>query len=57
MTKPVARKLGLNRGMRALIIAPPPGYLKSLAHLPEGLTVTSRADGMYRFVQFFAKRL
>jgi hypothetical protein len=57
MTKPVARKLGLNRGMRALIIAPPPGYLKSLAPLPEGLTVTLRAGGMYRFVQFFAKRL
>ena len=57
MTKPVAKKLGLNPGMRALILAPPPGYVKSLAPLPEGLTVDSRADGEYRFVQVFAKRL
>ena len=57
MTKPVAKKLGLNPGMRALIIAPPKGYLKSLAPLAEGLTVDSRADGEYKFVQVFAKRL
>ena len=57
MTKPVARKLGMNPGMRTLIIAPPPGYLKLLAPLPEGLTVSSRAEGMYPFVQVFATRL
>ncbi len=57
MTKPVARKLGMNPGMRALIIAPPPGYLKLLAPLPDGLTVSSRAEGMYPFVQVFATRL
>ena len=43
--------------MRALIIAAPPGYLKLLAPLPDGLTVSSRADGMYPFVQVFATRL
>lgn len=57
MKNPVARKLGMNPGMRALIIAPPPGYLKLLAPLPDGLTVSSRADGMYPFVQVFATRL
>jgi hypothetical protein len=57
MKTPVARKLGLNPGMRALIIAPPPGYLKLLAPVPDGLTVSSRADGMYPFVQVFATRL
>jgi hypothetical protein len=57
MTKPVARKLGMNPGMRALIVAPPPGYLKLLTPLPEGLTVSSRADGTYPFVQLFATRL
>jgi len=57
MKNPIARKLGMNPGMRALIIAPPPGYLKLLAPLPDGLTVSSRADGTYPFVQVFATRL
>ena len=57
MKNPVARKLGMNPGMRALIIAPPPGYLKLLAPLPDGLTVSSRAGGKYPFVQVFATRL
>jgi hypothetical protein len=57
MKNPVARKLGMNPGMRALIIAPPPGYLKLLAPVHDGLTVSSSADGMYPFVQVFATRL
>ena len=57
MKNPIARKLGMNPDMRALIIAPPPGYLKLLAPLPDGLTVSSRADGTYPFVQVFATRL
>ena len=57
MKTPIAKKLGMNPGMRALIIAPPPGYLKSLTPAPDGLTVSSRADGMYPFVQIFATRL
>jgi hypothetical protein len=55
--KPVSRKLGLNPGMRALIIAPPAGYLSLLTPLPDGLTVSSRATGSYPFVQVFATRL
>jgi hypothetical protein len=57
MTNSVARKLGMNPSMRGLIIAPPPGYLKLLAPLPDGLTVSSRGQGMYPFVQVFATRL
>jgi len=57
MKTPVARKLGMNPGMRALIIAPPPGYLKLLDPLPAEVTVSSRAAGMYPFVQVFATRL
>jgi hypothetical protein len=57
MTRVVARKLGLNPGMRALIIAPPPGYLKLLRPLPEGLTVSSKTGAAYPFVQVFATRL
>jgi hypothetical protein len=57
MKNPVARKLGMNPGMRALIIAPPPGYLKLLTPVPDGLTVSSKAVGTYSFVQVFATRL
>jgi len=57
MTKSLARKLGLNPGMRALILAPPPEYLKLLTPLPDGLTVFSKANGLYPFVQIFATRL
>jgi hypothetical protein len=55
MTKPIARKLGMNPGMHALIIEPPPGYLKLLAG--DSLTESSRGGGMYPFVQVFATRL
>jgi hypothetical protein len=57
MTGPVARKLGMKPGMQALILAPPPGYLKLLAPLPDGFIIFSSADGMYPFVQAFATRL
>jgi hypothetical protein len=57
MTSPVARKLGLKPGMRALIVAAPPGYLQLLAPLPDGVIVSANADGMHPFVQVFAKRL
>ena len=56
MKNPIAKKLGLNPGMRALIIAPPPGYLKSLGRLSDGLVVSSKANEMYPFVQVFATR-
>jgi len=55
--KPVGRKLGMNPGVRALIIAPPRGYLKLLAPLSDSLTVSSRAAGNYSFVQVFVTRL
>lgn len=55
--KPIGRKLGMNPGMRALIIAPPRGYLKLLGPLSDNLTVSSRAAGNYSFVQVFVTRL
>lgn len=56
MTSPVARKLGMKRGMQALIISPPPDYLKLLAPLPDHLVVSFVANGAYPFVQVFATR-
>lgn len=57
MSGPVSKKLGIKPGMQALILAPPPGYLKLLGPLPEGFTISSKARGLYQFVQVFATRL
>jgi hypothetical protein len=57
IASPLARKLRMKPGMRALIIAPPPGYLKSLAPLPEGFIISPKAAGTYAFVQIFATNL
>jgi predicted SnoaL-like aldol condensation-catalyzing enzyme len=40
--------------MSALIVAAPPGYLKLIAPLPEGVSVSHVANGTHPFVQFFA---
>ncbi len=53
---PVAKKLGIKPGMRALIISAPPGYLKRLAPLPEGTVVSETGEGTHQFVQFFGTR-
>jgi hypothetical protein len=57
MTSPVAKKLFMKPGMRALIISAPPDYLQLLAPLPDGVIVSSKAAGTCPFVQIFAKRL
>jgi hypothetical protein len=56
-TNPLVRKLGIKPGMRALVVGAPPVYLKMLAPLPEGVVVTSTANGTYPFVQLFATSL
>jgi hypothetical protein len=40
--------------MRALVVSAPPAYLKRLAPLPEGVVITSTADGAHPFIQLFA---
>ena len=53
---PTVKKLGLKPGMRALVIAAPSGYLRSLAPLPEGVVISEAMGGSHEFVQFFATR-
>jgi predicted SnoaL-like aldol condensation-catalyzing enzyme len=53
---PVVKKLGLKPGMRALLVAAPSGYLKSLAPLPQGVVLSKAVVGTYEFVQFFATK-
>jgi hypothetical protein len=52
---PIAKKLGMKPGMRALIAGAPSGYLKLLEPLPDGVLIASNKTGLYPFVQFFAK--
>lgn len=56
-TNPIARKLGIKPGMRALVVGAPRSYLKLLVPLPEDVVVSSTADGTYPFVQLFATSL
>jgi predicted SnoaL-like aldol condensation-catalyzing enzyme len=53
---PTVKKLGLKPGMRALVIAAPSGYLRSLSPLPEGVVISEAMGGTHEFVQFFATR-
>ena len=57
MTSTVAKKLRMKAGLRALIVAAPADYMKLLAPLPEGVSVSSKAGGTYEFVQIFATHL
>jgi predicted SnoaL-like aldol condensation-catalyzing enzyme len=56
MVNPTTKKLGLKPGMRALVVAAPSGYLKSLAPLPKGVVISEAVGGTHEFVQFFAKK-
>jgi hypothetical protein len=53
---PIAKKLGIKPGVCALVIGAPPGYLKLLAPLPEGVVVSDVLSRTHKFVQFFATR-
>jgi predicted SnoaL-like aldol condensation-catalyzing enzyme len=53
---PISKKLGLKPGVRALVVAAPSAYLKSLAPLPEGVVISEAMGGTHEFVQFFATR-
>jgi hypothetical protein len=52
----IVKKLGLKPGMRALVVAAPSGYVRSLAPLPEGIAVSETIGGTNDFVQIFATR-
>ena len=53
---PIAKKLGMKPGMRALVVGAPRGYLKLLTPLPEALVLSEIQNGTHQFVQFFAAR-
>ncbi len=51
----LARKLRLKEGMRALVMAAPPGYFDLLTPLPDAVSISEVARGSYPFVQLFAR--
>ncbi len=51
----IVKKLGLKPGMRALVLGAPPGYMNSLAPLPDRVEVSQSLGSTHEFVQFFAK--
>jgi hypothetical protein len=51
------KKLRMQPGQRVLILNAPAGYVDGLGELPEGVEVEEQLDGVFDFVQVFAKDL
>ena len=56
-TNPLAKKLQMKAGQRAVIINPPAGYLERLDPLPEGVELAETPEGQCDFVQLFVKNM
>jgi hypothetical protein len=52
----IVKKLVSKPSMRALVVAAPGGYLKSLAPLPDRVEVSETLAGTHQFVQFLATK-
>jgi hypothetical protein len=52
---PLARKLKIKPGMRAVIVNPPDGFMGELGQLPEGVEISHRLQGSFDWVQIFVK--
>ena len=53
---PLAKKLGIKPGYRAVFVNPPEGYEDALGTLPEGGLVRSRLGAAADFIHFFSDR-
>ena len=49
------KKLRLAAGQKALVLNAPPGYPEALGELPAGLSLSTRPEGAFDFVQLFVK--
>lgn len=50
---PLVKKLGINAGMRVVLVSAPPGFRRELVDLPEGVSIGSRAAGAPDLVIWF----
>jgi hypothetical protein len=51
------KKLRMQPGQRVLILNAPQDYLEELGPLPEGVEVADKPEGVFDFVQVFAKNM
>ena len=56
-TTSLVKKLRIEPGQRIAIINPPPGYIKELGDLPDGVEVTDEPGGTVDFVHLFVKNI
>jgi hypothetical protein len=54
-TSPLARKLQLKPGQRALLVNAPPGYRSALEPLPADVELAEDGEGPFDFVQAFTR--
>ena len=54
--KSLTDKLGIKPGSRLVILAPPPGYARTLGPLPRAVVVAKTLHGAFNFIQFFTTR-
>jgi hypothetical protein len=52
---PLAKKLKLKNGLHAVIVNAPDGYMKTLRPLPAGVTLSTKLQGTFDWVQIFVK--
>ena len=50
---PLAKKLGIKAGHKVLVLNSPEGYIDSLSDLPQGVELSTDADGAFDFIQVF----
>ncbi len=50
---PLTKRLGIKAGQRVLILNAPEGYRELLGELPEGVDLSTSADGLFDVVQAF----
>ena len=49
-------KLGIRPGARLVLLAPPPGYSRTLGLLPKGVAVAKVLNGTFDFIQIFVTK-
>lgn len=54
--KSLTEKLGIQEGMRLMILHPPAEYWRLLGRLPESVKISKKLVGKFDLVHYFAKR-
>jgi hypothetical protein len=52
---PLAVKLKLKAGMKAMLVGAQPGYIQELSPFPDGVRLSGQLDGKFDWLQIFVK--